>query len=217
MFKVPQIWICYLLAAIISASVGFYSLRTFTERSMVKIVVPPRTEPKDVQSIDLFEAPKQYLESSEGVALVTESNLESKDFSTKFWCPQTPDQWGEVIYRFDIASDENYKLATLDINVCIFPISDPMSVVEVYVSSSRTKNLWIRLLTLDRHHEDRTLKDPIDVTEWITNADHFKVRFRLKAHRLQYHPTPNDPIGIAGSQCLRQLAKEKSSMALRLY
>lgn len=217
MFRQRGIRFGYFFVATISVCIGFYSLLPMPDRSRVKIVTPPETEPRFEQSVHLFHSPQKHLVKADGVVLITESHSELEGLNTRYWCPKTADQWGEVVYQFDLESVPSFELAILDVNLCIFPVSDPESVVEVYVSSSNRSGKSTRLLVLDRHHDDRILRDPIDVTEWLVGAKLLKVCFRLKAHRLMYHPTPNDPIGIAGAQCLRQLARDKCAMALRLY
>jgi hypothetical protein len=68
-----------------------------------------------------------------------------------------------------------------------------------------------------------TLQHAVDVSRWVKGSQSLRIRYRVKASRLMYHPTPDDPIGLAAAQCLRQqiskreLEQSKYAARLRLW
>jgi hypothetical protein len=182
----------------------------------VDIAAVPASPPQLHHRVHLFENPNQYLVSSAGAALITEPGIEEGS-STRYWCARSADEWGEVIYRFPLSETDSRELAILDVNLCTFPAFDKDTFAELWVTSDAVRDRWTRLVQLGPGTADRMMRDPLDVSPWTRGATRLEVKYRIRAHRLQYYPDPNSPTGFAGSQCLRHMQRDMSGIALRLW
>ena len=216
--RIFKVSIVYALVGAMAVVVGYLSVRQAPILSPIRIAGEvPETKPDAEWLVNLFGESQPYLVNSIGLALITEDSKDTA-MNTRFWCPREPDSWGEVVYRFPIDSNMEIKQVVLDVNLCTFPMFDPSTVAELAISTTtKPTDKWRKLVVLDGRVSDRVFKDPIDITEWVRGSNIVYIKYRLRARRMQFHPTPNDPVGYAGAQCLRQLKKERCSMAMRVW
>jgi hypothetical protein len=137
------------------------------------------------------------------VALIRERN-ERDNVPTVYWSPKRPNEWGSVEIRFEWNTDSNPALAIFEPSLHVFGDYDATAAGELAVSSEATGNRWVDLAALGPGRKKFSLQSAIDVTRWVQGSQSIRIRYRVKAGRLMYHPTPNDPIGLATAQCLRQ-------------
>jgi hypothetical protein len=88
---------------------------------------------------------------------------------------------------------------------------------ELYLASQDTGDQWVELLKFSAQSVGTSITEPIDITRWVRTGHHLRLKYRLKAERPLYHPTPDDPIGIAGAQCLRSSGNHPYASRLRLW
>lgn len=211
----------YAIAALISGLAGYYSWPPRLVVSQITLASVPETPADQEWSMQLFTTPEKYQLSSEDMVLITEKGgfaANPKDeMQTRYLCPRKADTWGEVIYRFPLEGSKRFRQAILDLDLHVFTEFDPLARGELWITSDKAENKWKLLVELNASKSEQVLEDPIDVTQWASGAKHLDVRLRLKAHRLMYHPTPNDPIGFAAAQCLRTLPVSTKSLRLRVW
>jgi hypothetical protein len=135
----------------------------------------------------------------------------------KFYCPKDALQWGELVVRWEWDADWVPTLGILEPNLSVVPAFDPAATAEIYVSSEGTEGRWIRLTRLEKKLDNSELTNAIDVTQWVQKGNYLRVKYRLKAEIFMTHPTPDDPIGFAGAQCLRQLKVKPAATRLMLW
>ena len=153
---------------------------------------------------------------TENVSFIQERD-ESQEVAITYWAPTRPNVWGMIEMEFVWASDIRPELAILEPSLLLFLDYDPTAEGEFAISSAATGNEWLTLVRLNvSNHLDR-FNNRIDVTKWVQGSEKLRIRYRLKANRLMYHPTPNDPIGLACAQGLRKHVEEGYASRLRLW
>jgi hypothetical protein len=105
----------------------------------------------------------------------------------------------------------------LDPNVSVMTGFDPAARAELYVASEATGGKWVQLCSLEKKLDRTELQRTIDVTPWVQKGNYLRVKYRLLAKKFMTHPTPDDPIGFAGAQCLRQLKVRPHATRLQLW
>lgn len=165
----------------------------------------------------LFEAEPRYIESTQGLQRVSERDGDTESVVLKFYCPNEALKWGELTLKWTWAQDLAPRTGVLEPNMLVVPAFDPAATAEIYIESAATNGKWIKLLRLEKGLESIELNRGIDVSRWVQRGDYLRVKYRLKASKLMTHPTPDDPIGFAGAQCLRQLKTKPTATRLLLW
>lgn len=214
-----RLGLVYGLTAISGLVLGYAFAPSGDSITQIYITRMPQTPPDLVFRETLFPDDQPGLVSSSNLAMITESKENDRsDLTVRYWCPRSSDTWGELIYEWKWDETWQPQLAILRPNLHILTEFDPAARGEFYVASAVTNDRWIRLLEMGLGHSDTRLDYPIDVTKWVQTSRYFRIKFRLKAKKMMYHPTPNDPIGFAGAQALRQhYDKPTTNMRLMLW
>ena len=178
---------------------------------------PPVDPATVILTESLFDFEPKYIESTDGLQRVSERDGETESVSLKFYCPRESREWGEMVLKWTWDAGLEPRTAVLEPNMLVVPAFDPATTAEIYISSAATRDKWIRLLRLEKGLESIELNRAIDVSAWVRQGDYLRVKYRLKASKLMTHPTPDDPIGFAGAQCLRQLRNKPSATRLLLW
>lgn len=168
-------------------------------------------------SENLFADAPRYIESVRKLQRVSERDGETETVSTRFYCPNESLVWGELIVRWEWEADWSPSLGILDPNLGISPEYDAATEAELYVESKSTAGRWILISKLNKKLDRTEIQRSIDVTRWVRNGNYLRVKYRLKAEKFMTHPTPDDPIGFAGAQCLRQLRIKPMATRLQLW
>jgi len=217
-------WIfVYTIAALISGTAGFIaSQNRKLPVSQITLTTVPETPPDQQWSIHLFTSPEKYQTNSENMVLITEQPgpfLDNQDQLplTRYLCARKPDTWGVVDYRFPLDDSSHVRLAALFANLHVFLEYDPVARGELWIASETTGGQWQLVAALDSVNTETMIHDHIDVTQWVRGSKYLDVRYRVMAHRLMFHPTPNDPIGFAAAQSMRALDIDKYSMRLAVW
>lgn len=166
---------------------------------------------------NLFADSSPFIESTSKLQRVSERDGETEAVSTKFYCPNEALEWGELIVRWEWKNDWIPRVGILDPNVMIMTGFDPATRAELYVASEATSGKWIQLCRLEKKLDRTELQRAIDVTAWVQKGNYLRVKYRLMAEKFMTHPTPDDPIGFAGAQCLRQLRVKPHATRLQLW
>jgi hypothetical protein len=177
----------------------------------------PEVPPTISLTESLFDPQSRFIESTSGLQRVSERDGTTETVSLKFYCPNESLGWGELILKWNWDAEWVPATGILEPNMLVVPAFDPSSVAEIYVSSESTGDRWLQLARLEKGLESIELNRAIDVTKWVQKGNYLRVKYRLRAEKLMTHPTPDDPIGFAGAQCLRQLKRKPFASRLLLW
>lgn len=177
----------------------------------------PDSPPDITLTESLFDTNSQFIESTQGLQRVSERDGKTESVSLKFYCPSASLQWGELILNWKWDADWTPTTAIFDPNMLVVPAFDPSSTAEIYLASESTGNRWQRIVRLEKGLESIELNRSIDVSRWVQKGNYLRVKYRLKASKMMTHPTPDDPIGFAGAQSLRQLKGKPYATRLLLW
>lgn len=214
MFRSLFPWFCtILLGASIGVCMALYSASDYD----IYFASIPESPAAINLTENLFDDTSRYVETVNKLQRVSERDGETETVSTKFYCPNESRVWGELILRWRWEADWSPSLGILDPNLTISPGFDPASTAELYISSEVTHGRWILLCRLDGKLDRTEIQRSIDVTKWVQKGEYLRVKYRLRAEKYMTHPTPDDPIGLAGAQCLRQLRVNPVATRLRLW
>jgi hypothetical protein len=206
----------YGLVAITCASLGYWLTPRPSSVSEIYLVRVP-TRPADRECFDSnFHTEKDAQRTIRNVVLIRERTVEDKP-NIVYWCPQRPGTWGEVEIEWRWEPSFEPDLAILETNVSVATVFDPTAVAEFAIASNVTNQQWHTLLRLDASSPDQAFIESIDVSRWVQNCTSIRIRYRMLANKLMYHPTPNDPIGLAGAQCSRQSMGSRHASRLRFW
>jgi hypothetical protein len=201
----------------VSAITGFYLALPSDSSSDLYFAKTPEDPATLTLTENLFADTSPFIESTSKLQRVSERDGETEAVSTKFYCPNEALEWGELIVRWEWQSDWIPRLGILDPNVAIITAFDPATQAELYVASEATGGEWVQLCRLEKKLDRTELQRAIDVTPWVQKGNYLRVKYRLMAEKFMTHPTPDDPIGFAGAQCLRQLRVKPHATRLRLW
>lgn len=177
----------------------------------------PTTPASIILSENLFADTPSHIESIRKLQRVSERDGETETVSTRFYCPNESLVWGELIIRWQWEAGWKPSLGVLDPNLAISPEYDAATEAELYIESEVTAGRWVLICRLGKKLDRTELQRSIDVTQWVQKGNHLRVKYRLKAEKFMTHPTPDDPIGFAGAQCLRQLRTKPVATRLQLW
>lgn len=173
-------------------------------------------DPPDVElSYCLHSASSNIPLVTRNVALIRERTPDDA-VQAAYFSPRRPDQWGSVEMEFRWDETLDPSIGILDPNLHLFGDYDQAAVCELALSSDATGNRWVTLVALGPSNSHFSIQHSVDVTPWVRGTNSLRIRYRMKASRLMYHPTPNDPIGLAAAQCLRSHSSQISTR-LRLW
>jgi hypothetical protein len=215
-YSLKSIWLPS-LTVFLGGSLGIWLGSTSERSEDLYFANVPDSPPAITLGENLFDEKSRFIESSEKIQRVGERDGETEAVSLKFYCPQEALQWGELVVRWEWDADWAPSLGILEPNLMIVPTFDPAARAEIYVSSEGTQGRWILLTRLEKRLDNSELNRAIDVTQWVQKGNYLRVKYRVKAEKFMTHPTPDDPIGFAGAQCLRQLKVKPTSTRLMLW
>jgi hypothetical protein len=210
-------WILYACIIASCAIGGYFGFSRGPLVTKIYFAREPSTPPdRDFPFYNTLEESDRRLVTS-NVSRIRERNPEHpQNDLTAYWSPNAPGVWGSVEMEWSWEEGFFPQLAILHPSLHLFPVFDPSVSGEIAVSSQATGDRWVTLASIESRNGSIALVDGIDVTPWVQNSHALRVRYRLRASKLIYHPTPNDPIGLAGAQCLRTNGDTPSSR-LRLW
>lgn len=206
----------YLLVGITCAATAYWLTPRSPTVSNIYLVREP-TEPADREFlVSNFGPEKSNQFTPKNVVLIRERSVQEK-VTTAYWCPKYPGTWGEVEVEYRWEPSFQPQRAILEPVLSVATVFDPTAVAEFAIASDATNQQWETLLRLDVSSPDTVFNKAIDVSRWVQGCTSLRIRYRLRAEKLIYHPTPNDPIGYAGAQCLRQHYGSSHASRLRLW
>jgi hypothetical protein len=214
--QLRYLWLWYALTIAIFFAVGFYGSMPKAHLSNFVLVRNPNTPPDIEFLLSNLERNASAIVSTKNVVWARE-RAPDDSIRVHYWCPTESNTWGELVVQWSWDSTWPPALAILDPSLHLFPMFDPKGQGEILLSSRDTGDKWVELVAFDARTIGTTLDYPIDITRWVRNSRELRIKYRIKAERLMYHPTPNDPIGIAGAQCLRQGVTFPYASRLRLW
>jgi hypothetical protein len=211
--------------AILCASFMFLGYRWSSEPSKVTALYYVRepTSPADIEllysNVSDFGSKKPV---TEDIALIRERDPDDH-VQVVYWSPKRANEWGSIEIEFEWEPGFDPAFAILDPSLHLFGNFDPTASGEFAVASEATGNRWVTLAVIEAIEDKFTLQHAVDVSRWVKGSQSLRIRYRVKASSLMYHPTPDDPIGLAAAQCLRQqinkpeLEQSKYASRLRLW
>jgi len=200
-----QIYSLYTLIAACGLLAGYLVAVPRDEVSPIYLIYPPEVPADLTFGESLFPDQQPGLVSSSNMAMITERNDKAPTaHMVRYWCPRSSNSWGEIIYEWKWDVSWQPELAIMKPNLHVFSELDPFARGEFYIATESTRDQWLLMLAMGENKSDTRLDREIDVTRWVRNSRYLRVKYRLKAQKMMYHPTPNDPIGFAGAHALRQ-------------
>ncbi len=197
--------------AILCASFMFLGYRWSSEPSKVTALYYVR-EPKSPADIELLYSNVSDFGSkkpvTEDIALIRERDPNDQ-VQVVYWSPKRANEWGSIEIEFEWEPGFDPAFAILDPSLHIFGNFDSTAGGEFAVASEATGNRWVTLAGIEAIENKFTLQHAVEVSRWVKGSQSLRIRYRVKASRLMYHPTPDDPIGLAAAQCLRQQISER--------
>jgi hypothetical protein len=201
--------------AILSLTLGYRSV-PLPPTSKISFGLLPTAPPDAALTIDLWSDQPQYMESQELLALVTEKNIPERN-DVRFLCPRFPDQISNLYIRFPLSPSQKIEKAFLHLRLLAATIYDPQAKVKVFVSSESTRGIFVELVELSAQTEEDQIPREFDILPYVKDSSYLRIRVSCVATKLIYHPTPNDPIGYATGQALRQARYENAAATLQLW
>ena len=204
-----------LLLALCFGALGFaFGLPAKVHPSVQQVELPSEVA-DSISTVDIWSEDQPLIEKIDSAVRSTELPSGGYD-GIRFWCPRRPDHWGEVIYSFPIKTDREIELAVLKFSeIKVFAFRDNEAQVEVWLGGIGQDNDWERIGVVDAKSD--TFPQLIRVTDWVRGGKSLRVRFRFRARQLLYHPTENDPIGLAGAQALRTIRGHGNAIELHVW
>jgi hypothetical protein len=216
--------VCYAIVCAIFGGIGYWLAREPIAVTNLYFAREPKSPPDlDLQFSALSTDVKQVLVTQD-VARISERYPDGRVHNI-YYAPKRPDHWGTVEMEFRWDPEFQPAMAILEPNLHLFGQFDKTAAGEIAISSEATGNRWVTLASLGNSEVHVSLGYPgsseaflkkIDMTRWVQGSHALRIRYRLKANRLMYHPTPDDPIGLAAAQCLRQ-SMDGFASRLRLW
>jgi hypothetical protein len=196
----------YLLLTCFSGWLGLFSISPYVPKS--KIVIPLETNyPADHSTtINLWNGQIGYISKTENTVLVRETGSHGLD--CQYYCPRAPNSEAQVILSFPVENSHSIDRALFSVRLHSFFEFDSEARVLLSVASNDYFGDEIVLAEFSSKTEESNISNAFDVTEYVKSGSNFRIILRGKCRRMLYHPTPNDPIGYAGAQLLRQRENE---------
>jgi hypothetical protein len=197
-------------------SIGYWSIVPNPSSSKITLGKLPTIPPDETLLLDLWAERPEYIVNKEELALVTEKNPREIDH-VRFLCPRRPNEMSHLDLQFPLAKNASIKSAYLKLDLLAASVYDPSAKLRVYISSEATQGQFEELAELSLYTGEDQIPEDFDVTQFVKNSTSLKVRISCMASKLLYHPTPDDPIGYAAAQALRQPRNEKFAAKLSLW
>lgn len=215
----PNFWyyrtpLLYLGTMVLFGGLGLLSAMPWSKRNLLKAVELSAEEVADeLFEVDVWQPTQNFLAFKDGVVLVTESQLSGP--AIRYWCPRAHDQWGIVDYDFPLSPLRVVEKVVLEHHTMIFGALDARAEAEIWLPSPRVE----RLEQVGHLASDAIVSFPktLDVTAHASGTSHFRLRYRLKANQLLFHPTPDVPIGYAAAQACRSVHGSGSVIRLHVW
>lgn len=213
----PNFWyyrtpLLYLGTIVLFGGLGLLSAMPMSKRNLLKAIELNAQEVADeVFEVDVWQPMQAFLAFEDGLVLVTESQLTGP--SIRYWCPRAYDQWGGVDYDFPLSPLHAVEKVVLEHHTTVFGALDARAEAEIWLPSPHAD----RLEQAGHLSGDTIVHFPktLDVTDRASGKSHFRLRYRLKASQLLFHPTPDVPIGYAAAQACRSV--QGSGAVIRLH
>lgn len=204
------------VTAFFFGSLGYFSNRTSRFVSKITFTTPPTRKPDRLLEVNLWGDPSSFIYQQDKIALINEKNPNPVRFM-KFYCPRSPHELSTLILRFKLEENMPCDHAFLRLSSAALYNFDPYAKIRVAIASEKTSGDFVELAELSKNTEENQIPESFDVTEYVRDSRLLDVRLTAVASKLLYHPTPNDPIGFAAAQLLRQARNESSAATLELW
>lgn len=205
----------YVAVCSAAAWTGYWMTKKPSRVTSLYYVREPKSPPDQVIQHSIASPSSSINIATHDVALIRERAPDDA-VHVVYFAPKRPNQWGSVEMEFRWKPELAPEFGILEPSLHLFGIYDKSALGELAVSSEATNQRWVILGSFGGTEDHVNVEKGVDVTRWVKGARSLRVRYRLKASRLMYHPTPDDPVGYAGAQCLRQL-KDGVATQLRLW
>lgn len=220
--KAPSITriLCYISLwsglAILSLIIGYFSVPPSISTSKITLGVRPATQPNESYRVDLWSESPSYIESKDALVLVTEKNDPARN-DIRFFCPRFPNDKCDLELRFPVQHGNRIERAFLRLSLLAATVYDPVVKLNVFVESEATRGSLVDLLELSAATGEEQIPREFDILPFVQGSSYLRIRITCIASRLIYHPTPNDPIGYAACQALRQARYENAAASLEIW
>jgi hypothetical protein len=197
---------------------GWLGLITASPRVVKsKIIVPlaPSQLADRSSHLSLWNGETTNLERVENGVLVREKG--SHGFDCQYYCPREPNTEALIQLRFPVREANPITLALFSLRIHSFHDFDPEARVILSVATRDDLRDEKVLAEFSSFTEESNIGSAFDVTEYVKHKTDLIILVRGKCRRMLYHPTPNDPIGYAGAQLLRQREDEPWAAKLDLW
>lgn len=200
----------------ISFGLGYRSVLSPRTASRITLGNRPQGEPDESLTVDLWAEQPAFIENKDTFALVTERS-EQELSSVRFLCPRSPNLPSELLLRFPLSEQQPVQAAFLQLTLLASAAYDPLAQLRLWVASPATGNEWLELVELSVATGEDQIPEAFDITPYVQGAAELRLRMTCLASRLIYHPTPDDPIGYASCQALRQPRYEAFAAKLEIW
>ncbi|MEY4567732.1 MAG: hypothetical protein RLY14_2702 [Planctomycetota bacterium] len=209
------IWF-WIVVALVSGVIGYLSLSTAPTTSRITFSNYPQIPADQSLVVDLWSDRLPFIIAREGIVLVTEGKPEDGP-QTRFFCPRKPNEDGSVIIRFPLENKKSLKSIFLSLQVVAFYAFDESAELDIELKSAATSGRFLKFAELGARTQENVIRESFDITEYARGSTEVDVKITARATKLLYHPTPDDPIGYAGAQALRQQQIEKWAARLDVW
>lgn len=206
----------WVAVAIISGFVGYLAVDTSPPPSRVSFSGYPKAPADQSLLVDLWDDRLPFIIAREGLALVTEGKREDQSI-VRYFCPRKQYEDGSLIIRFPLEKQRPLGNAFLNLRLVVFYNFDETAELDVYLKSAATGERFLKFAELGGRTEENVIREGFDITDYARGSTHVEVKITARASKLLYNPTPNDPIGYAGAQALRQYPVEQWAAKLDLW
>ncbi len=214
--KIQPMVLVYFPIAAVSATIGYWLAAEPNPVTQIYHAEVPSSPPDQELRYSHFLGSSSHSLFTENVALIRERDPEGK-VHTMYWAPRRPNEWGSVELYLKWDSRWGSRLAVLQPSLHILSDYDATAKGELAIASEATGNRWVVLGVIGSQSAHYVFPSAIDITRWVRGSQSLRIRYRLKATRLMYHPTPNDPIGLAAAQCLREMRGGEEMFRLQIW
>lgn len=210
--------IFWLTVALLSGCIGYFSLRKTPDVSRINFAGYPETPADESLDVDLWNENLPYIVGRESVVLIHErAGAGGDEMATRFFSPRNPNQDGYVLIRFPLKLEQPIQKAYLTLRPVTFYSFDEKAEVKVELKSEGTQGVFLKLAELGAKTQETSIDESFDVSEYARGATAIEIKITVRASKLLYHPTPNDPIGYAGAQALRHYKRDPVCARLDLW
>lgn len=213
---IHRAFVSWTTVAVISGLVGYLSVDMTPTTPRITFSGYPKTPADESLEVDLWNDSLPYIAVRQGLALVTEGKNENRSI-VRFLCPQKQHEDGVVILRFPLENQRPFSNVFLSLRLVAFYNFDEAAELELYLKTSATRGRFLSFAELGAKTQENVIRESFDITEYVRGSTEVEIKIIARAAKLLYHPTPNDPIGYAGAQALRQYLYENWSARLEMW